>query len=61
MVQVWDARTRTALVELKGHKEWANCLSFSPDGTRIVTTDADGLSSVVKAWDVKSGTVVLEL
>ena len=36
--KVWDARTGTALLELKGHTSAGEVAwSFSPDGTRIVT------------------------
>ena len=34
---MWDARTGTALLELKGHTGAVTSVSFSPDGTRIVT------------------------
>ena len=35
--KVWDARTGTPLLELKGHTGAVTSASFSPDGTRIVT------------------------
>ncbi len=40
--KVWDARTGTPLLDLKGHTDWVSSVSFSPDGTRIVTGCADG-------------------
>ncbi len=35
--KVWDARTGTPLLELKGHTDEVTSVAFSPDGTRIVT------------------------
>ena len=34
---MWDARTGTLLLDLKGHTDGVMSVSFSPDGTRIVT------------------------
>ncbi len=45
--KVWDARTGSALLDLKGHTGAVTSASFSPDGTRIVTgsdgRDGEGL------------------
>ncbi len=34
-----------------GHKRWANCVTYSPDGTIIVTGNTDG----VHLWDATTG------
>jgi WD40 repeat protein/tetratricopeptide (TPR) repeat protein len=55
-VKVWDARTGTALFELKGHTGGVSSVSFSSDGTRVVTTGDDfGMPDEVKVWDAGVG------
>jgi hypothetical protein len=49
---VWDARTGTPLLELKGHTNAVWSVAFSPDGTRIVTGSAD---QTAKVWDARTG------
>src|SRR5262249_24080135 len=44
--------------ELKGHTGYVNSVSFSPDGTRIVTGSGD---LTVKLWDARTGAELLEL
>ena len=39
-------------VELKGHKEWVNFATFSPDGEKTITASWDGTTRI---WDTKSG------
>jgi WD40 repeat protein len=60
--KVWDAKTGAAVVTLKGHtgKASANVLSvsFSPDGSQVVTGSRDGSARV---WDAKSGAEVFTL
>ena len=61
---VWDAHTGAPLVELKGLKEWVNSVAVSADGTRIVTGAAcpgEIWRPEVKVWDVKTGTIRLDL
>ena len=55
---MWDARTGTTLLELKGHTNDLLCVTFSPDGSRIVTGGGDGTA---KVWDAQAGTTLLEL
>jgi hypothetical protein len=55
---VWDARTGTPQLELKGHTGYVMSVSFSPDGTRIVTGSEDRTARV---WDARTGTPLLEL
>ena len=48
--KVWDARTGTPLLDLKGHTGGVTGVSFSPDGTRIVTGSGD---RTAKVWDAQ--------
>ena len=56
--KVWDARTGTALLELKGHTGWVKSVAFSPDGTRIVT---GSLTTRRRCGTARTGTTLLEL
>ena len=57
-VKVWDVRTETLLLELKGDLHGVTSVSYSPDGTRIVAGTGDGHP---KVWDARTGTLLLEL
>ncbi len=48
-VRVWDVRTGTELLELKGHTQVVMSVAFSPDGTLILSGDADGTLMVSDA------------
>ena len=50
--KVWDARTGTPLLELKGHTSLVTSVAFSPDGSRIVTGSEDRTARV---WDARTG------
>ena len=50
--------TRGGLFTLYGHTGAVTSVSFSPDGTRIVTGSDDGTA---KVWDARTGTLLLEL
>lgn len=56
--KVWDARTGTETLTLKGHTSFVSSVAFSPDGTRIVTGSGD---ESAKVWDAKTGTELLTL
>ncbi len=71
---VWDARTGAALLDLKGLGEGANKkrlfppevvngVSFSPDGTRIVTagTCFGSAGRELKVWNAQTGAVLFDL
>jgi WD40 repeat protein len=72
MAKMWDARTGTPLLDLKGHT-LPSIVAFSPDGTRIVTVSrsiAGGWAYLrgyekrpgeLKVWDARTGTPLLEL
>jgi WD domain, G-beta repeat len=46
------------MLELKGHSGLVTSVSFSPDGTRIVTSSSD---DTAKLWDAQTGTELLVL
>jgi dipeptidyl aminopeptidase/acylaminoacyl peptidase len=57
-LKVWDARTGTPLLELKGLTGPVSSVAFSPDGTRIVS---GGYDRTAKVWDARPGTPPREL
>src|SRR5262249_22568089 len=64
-VKVWDVRTGTELLDLKGlpnheHSSFQGVsVAFSPDGTRLVVADAAS-TKTAKVYDARTGAVVLE-
>jgi hypothetical protein len=44
--RVWDAQTGHLLLELKGHKGVVHSVTFSPDGSCLLTGSADGTARV---------------
>jgi hypothetical protein len=50
--KVWDARTGTPQLELKGHTSGVSSVAFSPDGRRIVTGSID---QTAKVWVARTG------
>ncbi|HXY37143.1 MAG TPA: protein kinase, partial [Planctomycetaceae bacterium] len=57
-VLVWDADSGQQLLALEGHSSFPWCVSFSPDGKRIVTGGNDNL---LKIWDAETGQETLTL
>ena len=57
-IMVWDAATGKEIIHLKGLGEWANCLAFSPDGTRLAAA-SDGRR--LHLWDVTTGEELLKV
>ena len=50
-VRLWDARTGTTLLQLRGFRDILTSAAFSPDGTRIVTGEVGG---TVTVWDTRT-------
>ena len=48
---IWDVKKREKIGDLRGHSGDITSVSFSPDGTRIVTASRDRLAIL---WDAKS-------
>jgi WD40 repeat protein/serine/threonine protein kinase/tetratricopeptide (TPR) repeat protein len=63
----WDwrylkAQTRGGLFTIRGHTNSVTSVSFSPDGTRILSAGRPQNNPVdVKVWDARTGAVQLEL
>lgn len=49
MVKLWDAKTRTLLVDGKGHSGEVCGVAFSPDDKQLVSVGSDGASFV---WNI---------
>ena len=58
-VRVWDATSWRERLVLKGHRTSVNCISFSPDGSRIAS--ASMFDYEAKVWDATSGQELLML
>ena len=54
-IVILDAITGAHLSIISGDVGWVSSLTFSPDGTSLVS---GGLSGVVKLWDVQTGGIV---
>ena len=48
--RLWDARTVSPLLKLKGDTEMVDGVAFSPDGARLATTRS-GDQTGVRLWD----------
>jgi WD40 repeat protein len=57
-VKVWDLRRGNELYLLKGGQLEMMCLTFSPDGQRLVSGDPSG---VLRVWDLATGEQVFSL
>ena len=52
---ILDGTTGTQKAILSGHSDWVRSLSFSPDGTSLVSGGGD---MTIKLWDVQTGGIV---
>jgi WD40 repeat protein len=50
-----NAVTGSKIGVLSGHTDWVNSLTFSPDGTSLVSGSGD---KTIKLWDMQTGGVV---
>jgi WD40 repeat protein len=57
IVRIWDARTGEGTTELGGHAADVAHVSFSAEGSTIVSAAEDGL----RVWDAAAGTLVASL
>ncbi|MFN0056132.1 MAG: protein kinase domain-containing protein [Planctomycetales bacterium] len=57
-VAIGDVASGDVLLTLLGHTDFVNSVSFSPDGSRIVTGSSD---KTVKLWDAATGEELLTL
>ena len=49
---VWEWQSESYILKQQGHFDASNAISYSPDGTRVVTASDDGK---LKLWDLSSG------
>ena len=49
---VWEWQSESYIIKQQGHFDSMNALTYTPDGTRIITAADDGK---IKVWDAKSG------
>ena len=50
--RVWDAETGQELRCLRGHDNWVESVTYSPDGRHLVTGSRD---HTVRVWDADTG------
>jgi WD40 repeat protein len=55
---VWDAKTGDNVHKLESHREGCLCVTYSPDGKRLVSGSVDG---AIQIWDAESGQELLTL
>lgn len=49
---VWEWQSESYVLKQQGHFDAMNCVTYSPDGQRVVTASEDGK---IKVWDLRSG------
>ena len=54
--RIWDARTGTETLTLKGHTRGVTTVCWSPDRDRIATASDDGTARI---WDARTGAEAL--
>jgi WD40 repeat protein len=50
-VRIWNTATFELLAGLRGHEQWVNSVSFSPDDTHVVSGSSDG---TVRIWNMST-------
>ncbi len=58
VARVWEATDGTLLTTLRGHRDFIQTVSFSPDGSQVLTASRDGSARV---WDALNGVMILML
>ncbi|KAK9479180.1 WD40-repeat-containing domain protein [Lipomyces japonicus] len=53
---VWEWQSESYILKQQGHYDSINCLTYSPDGSKIITGADDGK---IKVWDAASGFAIV--
>ncbi|KAK9325897.1 WD40-repeat-containing domain protein [Lipomyces orientalis] len=53
---VWEWQSESYILKQQGHYDAINCLTYSPDGSKIITGADDGK---IKIWDAVSGFAIV--
>ncbi|KAK9364118.1 WD40-repeat-containing domain protein [Lipomyces starkeyi] len=53
---VWEWQSESYILKQQGHYDAINCLTYSPDGSKIITGADDGK---IKVWDAVSGFAIV--
>ncbi|EME29247.1 transducin family protein / WD-40 repeat family protein [Galdieria sulphuraria] len=51
VISLWDTRTRTRAVKLRGHRDIIRCLAMNEQGTLLLSGSSDGSTRV---WDLRN-------
>lgn len=57
-VKIWDLRSKSQPISLKGHLECVNCVSLSPDLNYIASGAND---SILKLWDLRQNKLLKDI
>lgn len=60
VAKIWDAETGELLITIDGHTAGLHSLTYSPDGSMLVTS-ADEPDSTVKVWNAETGELIYTL
>ena len=52
-LQVWDTKTQSLLINLKGKEPYIHAIEFTPDGKNVITSDIEG---DIQFWNGATGT-----
>ena len=56
LIYMWDANTRKLLRKpIIGHRASISHITFTPDGTKIVSSGGDFSDTTIRVWDVNTG------
>ena len=58
VIHLIDPETGKRIEAREGHEEWIECLQYSPEGRRLMSTSRDGTTRI---WDAKSTQLLLTL
>jgi hypothetical protein len=56
--RLWNAESGREIAVLRGHTDWVHGVSFSPDGSRLVTASGDNTARI---WDAETGSEIAVL